>query len=118
MAALAAPWVPVRASAPDAPGSGSPGTSAQGAPGAVKEVAQTKGEGWAVILFNDDVHSFDEVITAIIKATGFDVDAAVAITMRAHNNGKAVVLITDKAEAERVASVLRTAKLTVELRAV
>jgi ATP-dependent Clp protease adapter protein ClpS len=84
----------------------------------VEEVAQTKGEGWAVILFNDDVHSFDEVISAIIKATGFDIEAAVAITMRAHNHGKAVVLITDKAEAERVASVLRTAKLTVEIRAV
>ena len=44
-----------------------------------------------VILFNDEIHSFDEVIGQIIKATGCDTTKAEALTWEVHNNGKAKV---------------------------
>jgi ATP-dependent Clp protease adapter protein ClpS len=44
-----------------------------------------------VILFNDEIHSFDEVIGQIIKATGCDTTKAEALTWEVHNNGKAMV---------------------------
>jgi ATP-dependent Clp protease adaptor protein ClpS len=44
-----------------------------------------------VILFNDEVHSFDEVIGQIIKATGCDNTKAEALTWEVHTSGKAMV---------------------------
>jgi ATP-dependent Clp protease adapter protein ClpS len=44
-----------------------------------------------VILFNDEIHSFEEVIGQIIKATGCDTSKAEALTWEVHNNGKAMV---------------------------
>jgi len=44
-----------------------------------------------VILFNDEVHSFDEVIDQIIKAVRCDTTKAEALTWEVHNSGKAVV---------------------------
>ncbi len=44
-----------------------------------------------VILFNDEIHSFDEVIGQIIKATGCDTTKAEALTWEVHNSGKAMV---------------------------
>lgn len=104
-----------------APGTGpgiAPGTGTAPAPVLEEEAAAKtkKGEGWAVILFNDDQHDMVEVTVAIMAATGFDQDTAWAIMERAHKDGKAIVVITDQPEAEKVASVLRSAKLTVELK--
>lgn len=44
-----------------------------------------------VILFNDDWHTFDEVINQIIKATGCSFDHAEQLTWEVHNSGKANV---------------------------
>jgi ATP-dependent Clp protease adapter protein ClpS len=44
-----------------------------------------------VILFNDEIHSFDEVIGQIIKATGYDTTKAEGLTWEVHNSGKAMV---------------------------
>ncbi len=44
-----------------------------------------------VILFNDEVHTFDEVIGQIIKATGCARSKAEALTMEVHSKGKAAV---------------------------
>jgi ATP-dependent Clp protease adaptor protein ClpS len=44
-----------------------------------------------VILFNDEEHSFDEVIGQIIKAIGCDTVKAEALTWEVHNSGKAEV---------------------------
>jgi len=44
-----------------------------------------------VILFNDEIHSFEEVIGQIIKATGCDTSKAESLTWEVHNNGKAMV---------------------------
>ena len=46
---------------------------------------------WRVLLFNDDVHTFDEVIGQIIKATGCSLSRAEQLTWQVHNEGKAQV---------------------------
>lgn len=47
--------------------------------------------GSRVILFNDDWHTFEEVIEQIIKATKCSVSEARDKTFEVHVNGKAVV---------------------------
>jgi ATP-dependent Clp protease adapter protein ClpS len=49
-------------------------------------------EGFTLILFNDSYHDFDEVTKQLVKATGYDYQRAEAITMEAHNKGRAEVL--------------------------
>jgi ATP-dependent Clp protease adapter protein ClpS len=52
----------------------------------------TGSEGFSLILFNDSHHEFEEVISQVMKATGYGYDKAEAITLEAHNKGRAVVL--------------------------
>ena len=70
------------------------------------------GNPWQVVLFNDEVHSFDEVILQIQKATGYALEKAVELTLRVHNNGKAVVYIGSKEDCEKVSAILGQIKLT------
>ena len=49
-------------------------------------------EGFSLILFNDSHHDFDEVVMQVMKATGYGYDKSEAITLEAHNKGRAVVL--------------------------
>lgn len=44
-----------------------------------------------VILFNDDWHTFDEVIEQIIIATGCSYEHAERCTLEVHHTGKAMV---------------------------
>lgn len=46
---------------------------------------------WKLILFNDDIHTFDEVINQLIKALNCNSKKAEDLTMKVHNNGKAIV---------------------------
>jgi len=59
-----------------------------------------------VILFNDEIHSFDEVINQIIKAINCNFEKATQITTEAHKNGKAEVYCGELAESIRISSVL------------
>jgi ATP-dependent Clp protease adapter protein ClpS len=43
------------------------------------------------ILFNDEIHTFDEVIAQIRKATGCDQAKAEALTWEVHQKGKSCV---------------------------
>jgi ATP-dependent Clp protease adaptor protein ClpS len=73
------------------------------------------GEGYRVLLFNDDVHSSQEVAMQLVKALTCTLDVAVEIMLRAHTTGKAVVTIASRREAERVAGVLREIALLVRV---
>ncbi len=64
------------------------------------------GIGSRVILFNDDWHTFEEVITQIIKATKCSFIEARDKTFEVHVNGKAVVYIGELAECLRVSGIL------------
>ncbi len=77
---------------------------------------QAPGEGWAVVLHNDDHNDMLHVAALIVRATGFSLERAWEIMMTAHTEGKAIVTITDKPKAEAIASVLESGGLTVDLK--
>lgn len=61
---------------------------------------------WRVLLFNDEVHTFEEVIGQIIKATGCGLAKAEQLTWQVHSEGKAQVYEGEFEECLRVESVL------------
>ncbi|TAK57981.1 MAG: ATP-dependent Clp protease adaptor ClpS [Bacteroidetes bacterium] len=59
-----------------------------------------------VILFNDEIHTFDEVIVQIIKAVKCSADRAKALTWEVHSHGKAAVFEGDMPSCIHVSGVL------------
>jgi ATP-dependent Clp protease adapter protein ClpS len=72
-------------------------------------------EPWKVILYNDAIHSFDEVILQLIKATGCSTGEAVRIAWKAHMTGKALAFTGTFDECFRVNGVLREIQLVTEI---
>jgi ATP-dependent Clp protease adaptor protein ClpS len=70
---------------------------------------------WRVILFDDDVHTFDEVIIQLIKATGCDTARAEQLAWQVHTEGKAAVYEGAFEECFRVQGVLREIQLVTEI---
>jgi len=68
-----------------------------------------------VILYDDDWHTFDEVIEQLMKALGCDYNTAYQLTMEVHTKGKAVVFEGDLEEALNVAKILEEIDLSVEI---
>lgn len=68
-----------------------------------------------VILFNDDWHTFDEVISQIVKATGKSFDKAQDLTHQVHNDGKAVVYDGDMSDCLKVSSILEEISLHTQI---
>jgi ATP-dependent Clp protease adaptor protein ClpS len=68
-----------------------------------------------VMLFNDEWHSFDEVITQIQKATRCSFDVARALTFEVHVKGKAMVFEGALIECLRVSSVLEEIALHTQI---
>lgn len=68
-----------------------------------------------VIVYNDDWHTFDEVILQLIKATGCDEATAEAHAWTVHTQGRAMVFSGAREDCERVAGVLREIRLQVEV---
>lgn len=62
--------------------------------------------GSKVILFNDDWHSFEEVISQIMKATKCSFIEARDKTFEVHVNGKAVVYSGQLADCLKVSAIL------------
>lgn len=71
--------------------------------------------GTRVILFNDEIHSFDEVINQIIKAIGCDLNKATQLTDEVHNTGKAAVYEGELDECLRVSSILEEIGLLTQI---
>ncbi len=58
----------------------------------VEEETTTRiSEPWKVILFNDDIHTFEEVIHQIVKATACSTSEAEGHAWRVHLKGKTCV---------------------------
>ena len=68
-----------------------------------------------VILFNDEVHTFEEVITQIIKATGCDTAKAEALTWEVHHTGKAMVFEGAIVRCVQVSAVLEEIELMTQI---
>ncbi|ARA91774.1 MAG: ATP-dependent Clp protease adaptor ClpS [Bacteroidetes bacterium] len=70
---------------------------------------------WRVILYNDDIHSFDEVILQLVKATGCTPARAEELAWRVHTQGKAAVFEGSFEDCFRVQGVLREIQLVTEI---
>lgn len=68
-----------------------------------------------VILFNDNVHSFDEVIVQLIKAVHCSSDRAESYAMEVHTKGKACVYSGEWDECIRVSSILEEIALHTQI---
>lgn len=72
-------------------------------------------EPWRVILYNDEVHTFDEVILQLVKATGCTTAHAERKAWEVHTRGKAMVYEGSFEECFRVQGVLREIELVTEI---
>lgn len=70
---------------------------------------------WKVILYNDDVHAFGEVIAQLRKATGCSQAEAARIAMEAHVRGRAVAFAGSFSECFRVSECLREINLITQV---
>ena len=68
-----------------------------------------------VILFNDDWHTFDEVIFQIMKATGKSKSSPEALTVEVHEKGKACVFDGELSACLKVSSILEEIALHTQI---
>lgn len=108
------PFYPLRAS--------EPGMQEEATPDTEVEILEEQEEEekdetpWRVILFDDDVHTFDEVISQLIKALGCSLSHAEELTFKVHNEGKANVFEGSFEECFKVNGVLKEIELITEIK--
>jgi len=68
-----------------------------------------------VILYNDDWHTFEEVIAQLIKALKCSFEKARELTFEAHIKGKAVVYTGELSDCLKVSSVLEEIALHTQI---
>lgn len=68
--------------------------------------------GWSVILWNDDVHSMDHVVIALVRTIELSIEQAIEVMYEAHENGKAVAWTGAKETAELYRDGLQSYGLT------
>lgn len=72
-------------------------------------------DAYRVILFNDDVHTFDEVIFQIIKAVRCTRAKAEKHTWEVHTRGSSIVFRGSLPECLRVSAILEEIELATEI---
>ena len=70
---------------------------------------------WRVILYDDDIHTFEEVIVQLIKATGCSEHKAERHAWTVHTKGKDTVFEGEFFDCFRVQGVLREIGLVTEI---
>lgn len=73
-----------------------------------------KQEEWQVIVFNNDVNTYEEVMTVLMLATACDAEEAYIETWEVDHYGQASVHRAPEDECNRVAEVIRAIGITVE----
>jgi len=81
----------------------------------VEETEERIKTPWRVILYNDEIHTFDEVIRQVVKATGCSVKQAEKHAWTVHTEGKDCVYEGEFEECFRVQGVLREIQLVTEI---
>jgi len=71
---------------------------------------------WMVVIFNNDHNSFDEVILALVGATGCTLEEASLEAWEAHTYGQAPVHFSDQDECEMVAEQIARIGVQTEVR--
>ena len=70
---------------------------------------------WRVIVYNDEIHTFEEVIRQVVKATGCTTQQAERHAWTIHTEGKDCVYQGEFFECFRVQGVLREIQLVTEI---
>lgn len=70
---------------------------------------------YKVILWNDDVNTFQSVIEALVEIFSHSEQTAARIAWDAHENGRAVAAVRPRLEAERSVQALHARKLQATL---
>ncbi len=70
---------------------------------------------WQVVLYNDDINFYGDVISAVQQAIKCSLEIAEKVVFDAHNKGKASCFIGSHTQCEQVYSVLSSWKLTSEI---
>jgi ATP-dependent Clp protease adapter protein ClpS len=81
-----------------------------------EEVKESVNNPWRLILYDDEIHTFDEVISQLMKATGCSLSEAEDKTWKVHNEGKALVHEGEFEECLRIDSVLKEIQLVTEIK--
>jgi len=81
----------------------------------IEDVEERLSQPWRVILYNDEIHSFEEVIFQLIKATGCAMPQAEAIVWKVHMEGKAAVFEGTFEDCFRVQAILGEIGLVTDL---
>lgn len=71
---------------------------------------------WRVILYDDDVHTFEEVIGQLLKALKCNRSRAEELTYKVHNEGKAEVFEGPFEDCFEVNGVLKEIQLITEIK--
>ena len=79
----------------------------------VEEAIQTP---WRLILYNDEVHTFEEVIQQLIKALKCSRGRAEELTLKVHSEGKAMVFEVEFEECLKRDYILREIELITEIK--
>lgn len=90
-------------------------TQKQQKPEIIEDSDTLEGLASRVILYNDDWHSFDEVIAQLIKAINCSYEQARSLTFEVHVKGKAVVYTGDLKDCLRVSSILEEIALHTQI---
>jgi ATP-dependent Clp protease adapter protein ClpS len=72
------------------------------------ETAQQPLDEYIVLVFNNEVNTFDEVIHILQKATGCSLEEAQMETQEIHLTGRSVVHYGEQTECERAAGIIAT----------
>jgi len=73
------------------------------------------GEGWAVVIHDDDFHEMREVACALKRVAGLSCDVAREIVWKACDKGWAVVTIATREEADAIVAALRSEQVSAAL---
>ncbi len=80
-----------------------------------EEIKEKTGEGRELLLFNDDINTFDFVIESLIDVCDHDQISAEQCAMVTHYNGKCAVKSGDMVELEPMGKELSNRGLTVSI---
>ncbi len=81
----------------------------------IEEISTGTRLPFQVILYNDDHHSFDEVIVQLIKAIQCSFEKARGFAFEVHVKGKAMVFSGDMPECLKVSSILEEIALHTQI---
>ncbi|MBL4754852.1 MAG: ATP-dependent Clp protease adaptor ClpS [Flavobacteriales bacterium] len=80
-----------------------------------KETRLTQDVSARVVLYNDEWHTFEEVIEQIILATGYKTTKAEVMTWEVHTKGKSIIYSGDIDKCLYISSILEQIKLSTQI---